>query len=416
MTDVRAGVNALDGERLASTLGLLNRAKCEWRSFPAFTAGGPQGAEQVAALAHMLGGSGDEWFKMTHEYVLTLNALQNKDYAEAYRHLSLAFARLLSLFDAESTAWMMPLLHQTIYDASVVAELADAAGPVGSQTHLRDCSEKLQKAFSYCINHRSDMHGNSIGPESPDCKQRGVVYIVVSSFKLYFKMGNLRPCKILIAPLEMARGGAPPLIESPHIPKADLVTFRFYKGRLCVYEDKYTEALAELDYALEHCASAAYSNKRRILSYLIPIKICHGALPSERLLEKYEFVEFRDLAAAVRSGNVGQFNAALQTFLDIFVRMGTYLVLEKAKTLVYRNLIKRVHQLEGGGTQLKLGKLETVFHLLGEGLSLDEIECIVANLIYNQYIKGYISHEKRILVLSKNDPFPFAAVKSMREN
>ena len=243
-----------------------------------------------------------------------------------------------------------------------------------------------------------------------------MVYIVVSSFKLYFKMGNLRPCKNLIAPVEMPRGGAPPLIESPHIPKSDLVTFRFYKGRLCVYEDKYSEALVELDYALEHCAASAYSNKRRILSYLIPIKICHGALPSARLLEKYKFAEFQELTAAVRSGNLGQFNAALQTFLDIFVRMGTYLVLEKAKTLVYRNLIKRVHQLEGGGTQLKLGKLETVFHLLGEQLSLDEIECIVANLIYNQYVKGYISHEKRILVLSKNDPFPFSSVKAMRES
>ena len=40
-------------------------------------------------------------------------------------------------------------------------------------------------------------------------------------------------------------------------------------------------------------------------------------------------------------------------------------------------------------------------------LDLDELECLLANLIANSLIKGYISHEKRILVLSK-DAFPDA--------
>lgn len=120
----------------------------------------------------------------------------------------------------------------------------------------------------------------------------------------------------------------------------------------------------------------------------------------------------------MRTGNLGRFNAALQTYLDVFIRMGTYLVLEKAKTLVYRNLLKRVYQMDTTkkAHQLELTKLEAVFHnLCGENLSLDEIECIVANLIYNGYVKGYISHEKRTLVLSKNQPFPIEAVRSMRE-
>lgn len=41
-------------------------------------------------------------------------------------------------------------------------------------------------------------------------------------------------------------------------------------------------------------------------------------------------------------------------------------------------------------------------------LDLDEIECLLANLIGNGMIKGYISHEQRVLVLSKDmrDAFP----------
>jgi len=45
-----------------------------------------------------------------------------------------------------------------------------------------------------------------------------------------------------------------------------------------------------------------------------------------------------------------------------------------------------------------------------EATELDEIECIVANLIYQGKVKGYISHQRRHLILSKVSPFPTAAV------
>ena len=37
---------------------------------------------------------------------------------------------------------------------------------------------------------------------------------------------------------------------------------------------------------------------------------------------------------------------------------------------------------------------------------LDEVECILANLIYKKLIKGYISHEHKKVVFSPKDPFP----------
>lgn len=39
-------------------------------------------------------------------------------------------------------------------------------------------------------------------------------------------------------------------------------------------------------------------------------------------------------------------------------------------------------------------------------IDLDETHCIVANLIYEGKIKGYISLSHQKLVLSKIDPFP----------
>lgn len=41
-----------------------------------------------------------------------------------------------------------------------------------------------------------------------------------------------------------------------------------------------------------------------------------------------------------------------------------------------------------------------------EDVDMDEIECILANLIYQGKIKGYISHSKRLLIISQKDAFP----------
>ena len=39
-------------------------------------------------------------------------------------------------------------------------------------------------------------------------------------------------------------------------------------------------------------------------------------------------------------------------------------------------------------------------------LTMDEVECMVANMIYRGYVKGYIAHARHILVCSKVAPFP----------
>ena len=37
---------------------------------------------------------------------------------------------------------------------------------------------------------------------------------------------------------------------------------------------------------------------------------------------------------------------------------------------------------------------------------LDEIECLLSNMIFDKKLKGYISHKQRMLVVDKTDPFP----------
>lgn len=88
---------------------------------------------------------------------------------------------------------------------------------------------------------------------------------------------------------------------------------------------------------------------------------------------------------------------------------GTYLLLEKCKTVCYRNLFKRIHTILDKH-QISLNYVARALKYLGMAIDLDEVECILANLIFRGYIRGYLSHAKRVLVLSKRDPFPMSAV------
>lgn len=65
------------------------------------------------------------------------------------------------------------------------------------------------------------------------------------------------------------------------------------------------------------------------------------------------------------------------------------------------------HSREGSdaSNQLPLSTLQAALRVNGTEMSLDELECILANLIFQQNMKGYIAH-KRCVVLSKVDPFP----------
>jgi len=42
-------------------------------------------------------------------------------------------------------------------------------------------------------------------------------------------------------------------------------------------------------------------------------------------------------------------------------------------------------------------------------VGVEEAECYVANMIYRGFMKGYISHEKQMVVLSNVNPFPRVA-------
>ncbi len=66
---------------------------------------------------------------------------------------------------------------------------------------------------------------------------------------------------------------------------------------------------------------------------------------------------------------------------------------------VYNLFKKPIIDTDAFKTALNQGMKEVQY-------DIDETECIISNLILKGFIKGYISHDKRKVVFSKNDPFP----------
>ena len=127
------------------------------------------------------------------------------------------------------------------------------------------------------------------------------------------------------------------------------------------------------------------------------------------MLNKYQLDEFKPLIEGIRKGDLRTFQDGLVKFQGRFIRQGTYLLLEKCKTVCYRNLFKRIFHVMDSH-QISLSDVAKALKWLGMPIDLDEVECILANLIYRGYVRGYLSHAKRVLVLSKRDPFPTSSV------
>jgi len=261
-------------------------------------------------------------------------------------------------------------------------------------------------------------------------KRAGALFIVINQFKVYFKLGTLQLCKNLIRSVNQPNF---PKFES--FPVSHRVTYKFYVGRIKVLEDDMAEADKHLTYALEHCHKEYHGNIRRILEYLIPVKLILGYLPDEELLKRQELSHLSGLVKCVKIGDVRKLSEELERNQHLYISKGLYLSLDRLKVIAYRNLIRAVvsiHQenVKADATQkatnaqrVPLRMLVNPFKRYGDsdllelaedkkddsGVSIqimDQIKCILSNLIFKGYVKGYISHEKSFLVLSANQPFP----------
>ncbi|KAH9147070.1 hypothetical protein LEN26_004803 [Aphanomyces euteiches] len=303
-------------------------------------------------------------------------------------------SKFLEVFREESN-WLAPWLHVMVYDARILALHADkevSQKKGGGEIHdnVKNAEQHLKRAFSMTVNDRAPAELS---------KKPATLYIVNQLFKIYFHLNAINLCRNLIRAIELQ--------DFNRFVKRDQVTYQYYLGRIFMFEDQYHKAEECLEYAWRHCHSKYKRNKRQILQFLVPVKLILGVMPSQALLQTYSLDEFLGISRAIQQGNIRDFNQSLDKFQDQFVLQGVYLLMEKLRPIVMRNLLKKVHFVRDKKHQLKLVDFQVAIDVVdGTEMAMDAVESLVANLIFKGYVKGYISHKLKVLVLSKSMPFP----------
>ncbi|KAF2139859.1 uncharacterized protein K452DRAFT_299840 [Aplosporella prunicola CBS 121167] len=287
----------------------------------------------------------------------------------------------------------------------------DVVDSLGKNEKLEDAARQINRIFTLCISDRESLE---------DSRKWALYYVTNILFKTYFKLNAVGLSKNLLRSLHASRHDMPSLDV---FPKSHQVTFKYYCGVLSFLDEDYKQAEEHLTQAWRLCHRGAKKNLQLILTYLIP---CHllttHTLPTAALLEPYPHLQrlFTPLATCIKRGDLAGFDAALIAGEEEFVKRRIYLTLERGRDIVLRNLLRKVF-IVGGFEPLKEGETEanrirrtripitefcaalniSMGRREGESLDNDEVECLLANMIYKNLMKGYISREHGKVVLSK---------------
>lgn len=329
----------------------------------------------------------------SHIKVLYYLSLDPPNFNEAYKNQSLCVMAVVKLLHAcKEQNWSLPIMYVVCLDLRLLALKCEKDGGTGKPGEiLEKAAECLMACFRVCA---ADSRSSD-----EETKRHGMLYLVNQLFKVYFRINKLHLCKPLIRAIDSS-------VLKDRFPLTERVTYNYFVGRKAMFDSDYKAADEFLSFAFRNCPKKSRKNKRQILIYLIPVKMLLGIMPRQEALQEYNVQQFFDLVQALKQGNVRKLDEVIEKHERFFIDSGIYLIVEKLKIIAYRNLCKRVYGIVKTH-QIDMNNFLTAFKFVGiEDISMDETHCIVANLIYEGRIKGYISHQHNKLVVSKQNPFP----------
>lgn len=334
------------------------------------------------------------WDEIAIRYVMVTTHVARKRPSEAFTEQS----QLISLFFrffSQNTGWTLPALFSMLRDLRDLAHDADFNARYNNEC-MEGAAGVVAKAFSACLTDRTS---------PPDQSRKwGVYYVVGLVMKCYFRVKRINLSKNILRALD-ANTDLPPLSAYP---RSHQVTYRYYLGMLNFLNEDYAKAEQELTLAFYHCHIEAHRNQERILTCLVPLRILRGHLPSNELMQRFPVLDelFSPFVVAIRTGDISAYDAALERWEHRLVELNLWITIEKARELCIRGLFRRVWVATEKSTRIPVSMFHCSLQLLGNDVSVEEAECFVANMIFKGYMRGYISHEKQMIVLASTNAFP----------
>ncbi|EJD53672.1 PCI-domain-containing protein [Auricularia subglabra TFB-10046 SS5] len=351
-----------------------------------------------AALARFRNSIVSPWDEIAIAHVRAAVHVEEDNYADAYT-AQREVANALLRFFITTTNWTLPALYAVLTDLRDLAYKADlAAFQKGQQgLSMEDAARTCNKAFSNCVTDRMSPYDVS--------RKWGIYYTVGLVLKCYFRVKRIALSKNVMRALK-AQPDIPPLSAYPC---GHQVTYRYYLGMISFLNEEYAQAEEELTFAFYNCHRGSVQNLERILTYLIPLRILCGQLPSNELLDRFPALRelYHPFIQAIRRGRLQDYDAALASQEARLADLGILLTVEKARDVCLRGLFRRAWLSTERSTRIPISTFHAALRISGQGdVPVEEAECLLANMIYKGFMRGYISHERQMVVLAASSTFP----------
>lgn len=291
-----------------------------------------------------------------------------------------------------------------------------------------DAAGRLSKAAGMTGNDRSQAPGSQT-------KRAAVLMLANLSFKAYFKLNNTRLCETVLGSVENALKVNRTYALNNNLQdesgeqcysRADRVTYRYYLGRLRLFQHNIRAASTHLRWAFDNCTLRNLKNKRAILIPLVATYLILGRYPDNALLDAANLSPvYTSLTYYLKSGQAAQAMEELDRHMDWFRVRGLYLIFrEKLQISLWRNLSRKCLTLTYGPAQassapptMRLDTLLAASRMAWRdpSLQLEDVEAILASMIDQGFIKGYILHSKATLVLQKGPHMGFPPIWTVFE-
>jgi len=335
---------------------------------------------------------GPPFDEMAAAHIKTIWASSKGNHDEAWQYQNMcvqAFIKGFQLMKEEN--WALPVMQTLILDLRNFARRGDKRSGGKPGERQEKAADTMMSAFRVCV---SDTRA-----KMDDTKRWGMLFVVNQLFKTYFAVGKLHLLKPLVRAIESCD-------IKDEFSLSQRVTYQYYVGRKALLDSEYSSAENYLNFAYRNCHPSSTRNRKLILINLIPIKMLLGKLPRTELLMQNNLREFRPVVHAIKTGNLGLMEDAMAKHEFFFVRTGIYLLVEKLKLIVIRQLFRSVQRMLGSH-QLQLQAFLDALHYAGmPDCDMEELECLMAGLISHNLIRGYISHQHKKVVFSRKEPFP----------
>ncbi|CUS22162.1 LAQU0S04e09604g1_1 [Lachancea quebecensis] len=284
-------------------------------------------------------------------------------------------------------------------------------GDLEEERFLEKCVRTIHTSFKLCLNDRN--------PNTRENKKWGVYFFTNLELSIYKRLHNRDMVRNLVKVLESRVQELPTPENALQSHKAQLVTYYYYMAEFYGCQD--SNFVRGFEFARKAWLNSRLeggAQEDMIVMLLVPFAIlARKWYPNiQELAERYPRVAqlYAPVIQCLRNGDLKSFETWLRQNEAAMLRRNLYVALVLIRELVLIKLLKLSFRFYGSRSIVPLNLVTAALlkSRTHKGIKtvtdeqLDETECTLANLISKDYIKGYLSHSNRALVVSKTNAFP----------